>query len=159
MLVVSAVILTACAVGPRPASAPAARAEPLYWADLGPAELDVAGYPTEKRRDYAVYASVCSRCHTLARSLNAPAAGRGRWEAYMMGMRLIGKAGGAPPITAEERRAILDFLEYDSKARKAGNARFSAQSAELKRRFDPILRRRMQRLQESPQPVLLPPRP
>ncbi len=129
-----------------------------YYSDLGPDVIDVAGYPAQQRYNYRVYAEVCSRCHTLARSINAPVASREFWEFYMLGMRTANRIDEKPPITAQERKAILDFLEYDSRVRKVEHARqFEAQTEELKRRYGAYLRDRLRRLQQGSQPVILQP--
>lgn len=158
IVVALAAILAGCALGRARRAAPAQDREQaaLYWADLGPETVDVSSYPPELRRDYETYAAVCSRCHTLARSINAPTASRGYWQMYMLGMRMISAADKDAPISQEQQKAILDFLEYDAQKRKVErSAEFRAQTDELKRRFEPLLRRRMKRLQESGQPALL----
>ena len=63
----------------------------LFYSDLGPESVDVSAYPPERKRDYAVYAQACSRCHTLARSINAPYVSRGWWEFYVARMRVRAK--------------------------------------------------------------------
>lgn len=128
----------------------------LFYSDLGPDRIDVSTYPSQQRRNYAVYAQACSRCHGLARSINAPFTSRGWWEFYMTGMRLRGHMVGRP-FSPEEIKAVLDFLEYDSRARKVENAdSFGKSTTELKRRFDEYVARRMSELQQEPQPRLLP---
>ena len=134
-------------------TAPTSSVEPhkvvLFYSDLGPEQIDVSAYPSEQRRNYAVYARACSRCHGLARSINAPYASRGWWEFYMTGMRLRGRIAGRP-FSREETKAVLDFLEYDSRARKVENAaEFEKSAAELKRRFDAYIDRRMSDLQKN----------
>jgi len=126
----------------------------LFYSDLGPEEIDVSAYPSSQRENYAVYARACSRCHTLARSINAPLVGRGWWEFYIVGMRLRSLRGGRP-LTKDEEKSVLDFLEYDSRVRKVEHAKdFEAKTEELKRRFDSVVAGRMRALQEkSPMPV------
>ena len=47
-------------------------------------------------------------------------------------------------------KAILDFLEYDSRVRKVEHSKEFARSTEsLKRRFDAVVAGRMRALQES----------
>ena len=128
----------------------------LYYSDLGPKTIDVSAYPAVQRQNYAVYARACSRCHGLARSINAPTASRGWWEFYMTGMRLRGRWAGRP-FSREETRAVLEFLEYDSRKRKVeGSAAFEKSTETLKRRFDAVVARRMSDLQNKPQPRLNP---
>ena len=131
--------------------------KPLYYSDLGPDTVDVSRYPAAQKRNYQIYALVCSRCHTLARSINSPVASRSYWEMYLLGMRAASVLKDQPPITAGERKAILDFLAYDSRVRKIQRSReFDAATAALMRRYEPILREEVRRLQEDSQPALLP---
>jgi len=137
-------------------AAPEARAEPLFYSDLGPDTVDVSAYPPELKRDYAVYARACSRCHTLARSINAPYVSRAWWEFYIARMRVRATLHGEP-LSPREIQSALDFLEHDSNVRKVARApEFDAAKAELKRRFEAALDERIERLQKEPQPKLLP---
>lgn len=129
--VLLAVLAAACAAPPPP---PAPARVPVYPADLGIDSLNVAHYPPAARRGYAAFARACSSCHGLSRALDAPPAGRARWEAYL---RAPGRQAARPP-GEDERRAILDFLDYDEKARKSGPL-FAARVAELRRRLDALL--------------------
>ena len=106
------------------------------------------------RYDYQVYARACSRCHTLARSINAPYAGRAWWEFYVLGMRARSRIAGRP-FSKDEVQAVLDFLEYDSRVRKVDAARdFAALTDELKRRFDASVAERVRRMrQATPRPL------
>jgi hypothetical protein len=123
--------------------------EVLFYSDLGPEQLDVSAYPAEQRQNYAVYARACSRCHGLARSLNAPYTSRGWWEFYMTGMRVRGRVAGRP-FSREEIQAVLDFLEYDARVRKVENAAaFDKSTAELKRRFNAVVDQRMGEMQKK----------
>lgn len=133
--------------------------KPLFYSDLGPSQIDVSGYPAQQRYNYAVYARVCSQCHGLARSINAPAVSRAYWEFYLLTMRTRSGLTPHADISRQETRAVLDFLLYDSKARKTGEkeSSFNELTAELKRRFKPLLEKRLERLQNGRQPRLLPP--
>lgn len=138
-----------------PETPPERLAGARYYSDLGPEELDVSGYPAQQRLNYRVYADACSRCHTLARANFAPIASRAWWEFYVMSMRVRASVSTAP-LTRDEVAAALDFLEHDGRARKRGDARvFEAQTEELRRRFDALVRERLERLQKDPQPRLL----
>lgn len=130
--------LAACAGPPPPP--PAEAGVPLYPADLGIEGLDVAHYPPSVQRGYAAFARACSSCHGLSRALDAPPAGRARWEAYLAALR---RDAPRPP-DEQERRAILEFLDYDEKARKSGPV-FEARLAELRRRLDAVLAARRRR--------------
>lgn len=124
----------------------------LFYSDLGPDEIDLSSYPAARKREYEVYARVCARCHTLARSVNAPYVDRSWWEFYLASMRVRSHFHGEP-LSAEETRAVLDFLEYDATRRKIGRAaEFEALKAELMRRFEAVLDERMERLQQQPLP-------
>lgn len=121
----------------------------LFYSDLGPDSIDVSGYPTQQKYNYEVYRKTCARCHSLARSVNAPYVTRGWWEFYVMSMRARARWQGEP-LTPEETRAVLDFLEYDSNERKAGRAaEFEEVKLELKRRFESALDERMEELQRN----------
>lgn len=123
----------------------------LYDSDLGPDSIDVSAYPMQQRYNYRVYASACSRCHGLARSVNSPLVGRTWWEFYVTSMRARGSLSGRP-ISAEERKAVLDFLEYDGRERKRSKE-FEKTRAELKRRYDALMDERMERLQRGRRPA------
>lgn len=153
-LMLTLVVLAAAA---RAADEPAPR--PQYYSDLGPDFVDVSNYPAQQKKNYAVYAAVCSRCHTLARSINAPTASRGFWEMYVLGMRAQARIKGKP-ITAAERKAVLDFLEYDSYVRKVENgAAFRKTTKQLKRKYDKFLADELRMMQETKQPTLNPSAP
>ena len=122
----------------------------MFYSDLGPATIDVSGYPPVQQENYAVYSRVCSQCHTLARSINAPVASRGFWRLYMLGMRFNTSLKPETKFSEEDREAILDFLEYDSHFRKAVHrSEFEELTDELKRRFDPILKERVREMREN----------
>ncbi len=131
----------------------------LFYSDLGPDEIDVSSYPSQQRENYAVYARACSRCHSLARSINAPYTSRGWWEFYMTGMRARGRIAGRP-FSRDEIKAVLDFLDYDSRARKIERAAaFERSAEELKRRFDDYVDQRMSDLQNKNQQRMIPAEP
>ena len=132
--------------------------QPMFYSDLGPDAIDVSNYSTQQKYNYSVYAQACSQCHSLARSINAPVVGRAHWEFYLLAMRTRSKMTRGANITREEAKTVLDFLLYDSKVRKTGESEssFNDLTEELKRRFDPILEKRLERLQKSRQPRLLP---
>lgn len=151
---------------PPPAAAPSAfaglpevsperRKAALFYSDLGPDTLDVSAYPPERRREYEVYVKVCTSCHTLARSINAPYVGRAWWEFYVASMRMRAHFHGHP-LSKKEIRGVIDFLEYDANERKVARApEFEARKAELKRRFESVLDERMQLLQQRVEPRLV----
>jgi hypothetical protein len=131
----------------------------LFYSDMGPDSQDVSAYPAQQRYNYAIYQRACSRCHSLARSINAPFVGRGWWEFYMLGMRTRSRWIGQP-LTKDETKAILDFLEYDARVRKVERAHeFDLVTEELKRRFDASLDARIRDMQKSNPGPLAPPPP
>jgi hypothetical protein len=142
---------------PRP-QIPDESLKPVFYSDLGPDSVDVSHYPTQQKYNYAIYAQVCSQCHSLARSINAPLIGKAYWEFYMLGMRTRSRMTRGANITRDEAKAVLEFLLYDSKVRKTGEneSSFNDMTDELKQRFDQILEKRLEQLQKSPQPRLLP---
>ena len=140
---------------PVPASTPEQLRNAQYYSDLGPETIDLSELPIQQRHNYRVYAEACTRCHGLARSLNAPYADRRWWTFYVTSMRVRARLAGRS-FTKEELKAVLDFLEYDGRERKLGRAReFEAQTEELRRRFDVLVEDRLRRLQQQPQPRLL----
>jgi hypothetical protein len=118
----------------------------LYYSDLGPASVDVSGYPQEQQKNYQVYSRVCSQCHTLARSNYCPVVSRSFWELYISAMRnrTYYYYEARTPMTPEDSKAILDFLDYDAKARKIDRMdEFDRQTKDLKLRFDAAIRERL----------------
>lgn len=70
--------------------------------------LDVSQYPPDIRDAYKVFAVRCSRCHTLARPLNARIRDPQQWVRYVQRMRLNPASG----INAKNGEIILRFLLY-----------------------------------------------
>lgn len=70
--------------------------------------LDTSEYPPEIRDAYKVFAVRCSRCHTLARPLNARIDDPQQWVRYVQRMRLNPASG----INAKNGEIILRFLLY-----------------------------------------------
>lgn len=113
----------------------------FYPNDLGPAEIDVSGYPKEMRQNYRVFAFKCAACHTIARPINSQfleltpeerAAAKTEdpdlfkdpkvvmpeekiWSRYVK--RMMSKPGC--PV-GKDGKIIYEFLAYDSKVRKTG---------------------------------------
>lgn len=120
-----------------------------YPADLGPETVDISAYPLRIRADYKIYARVCSKCHTLARANYSKNVERGWWELYITNMRARAAWKGAR-LSRDEVRAILDFLEYDSRVRKHERAtEFEQTNEELERRFNAATDAKMQRMQKG----------
>jgi hypothetical protein len=70
--------------------------------------VDVSGYPPEIQEAYRVFSIRCSRCHTLARPLNARIEGSEHWVRYVTRMRRQPGSG----IDASNAQIILRFLLY-----------------------------------------------
>lgn len=137
-----------------PEATEARRKAALFHSDLGPDAVDVSSYPAARRRDYEVYVRACSRCHTLARSINAPYVNRAWWEFYIARMRVRAGFHGER-LDAKEIKAVLDFLTHDDRVRKLDRpAQFETEQRELRRRFEAALDERMERLQQQPLPRL-----
>jgi hypothetical protein len=70
--------------------------------------LDVSRYPSDIQAAYKVFAVRCSRCHTLARPLNARFTDPQQWVRYVARMRHNPASG----INAKNGETILRFLLY-----------------------------------------------
>jgi hypothetical protein len=70
--------------------------------------VDVSKYPPEIQSAYRVFARRCSRCHTLARPLNAHIEDPQHWIRYVHRMRLQPGSG----IDHTNADVILRFLLY-----------------------------------------------
>ena len=86
----------------------------VFEADKGVDKIDVSKYPKDKQDEYAVFAEKCSKCHTLARPINADYALPEEWTAYVEKMRHKKRSG----IDDDAQKAVTDFLIYDSSVRK-----------------------------------------
>lgn len=74
-----------------------------------PNTIDVSGYPPDMQQRYALFVHKCSRCHALARPIDAHV-GKAGWSSYVARMSRVPGAG----ISADEQREIAAFLEYHS---------------------------------------------
>lgn len=77
--------------------------------DSGPDKIDVSGYPSAQQKSYAIYASKCSKCHPLARSINARFNSTD-WKRYMKRMIRRPNAG----INEDQAAQIYEFLKFYS---------------------------------------------
>lgn len=138
---------------PAATTPPASLPDTLYYADLGPDEIDVAAYPLEQRRAYALFREACAGCHTLARAVNSPVESRLYWRFHLDRMNLHSRFRHRKTLTADEKKSLLDFLEYDARVRKVQDKqRFDEQTEELRRRFEPILEGILQRMRSDAMP-------
>lgn len=103
----------------QPAGVPQTALDPrvLEW-DKGPEKIDVSKYPPEMKQKYRIFERTCSKCHTLARPINAEFVLEDEWERYIkMMMRRAGREGNVA-ITPADAMQIWEFLVFDSKTRK-----------------------------------------
>jgi hypothetical protein len=70
--------------------------------------IDVSRYPKDVQDAYSVFAVKCSKCHTLARPLNARIRDPEHWVRYVTRMRRNPSSG----INAKDAEVILRFLLY-----------------------------------------------
>jgi hypothetical protein len=84
--------------------------------DKGPDKIDISGYPKEMQADYKLFASKCSKCHTIARPINTMMK-RDEWERYVKRMMHKPNSG----INDAQGKQIFDFLVYDQTERKDKN--------------------------------------
>ena len=73
-----------------------------------PDGIDTSHYPPEIQEAYDVFAFRCSKCHSLARPLNAQITDTTFWSDYVERMRRMPGSG----INREDARTILKFLVY-----------------------------------------------
>jgi hypothetical protein len=78
--------------------------------------LDPSKLPENVRSDYEVFARRCSKCHSLARPLNAGITDDQQWVLYVNRMRRQPGSG----ISYEDQEVILRFLKwYAAETRRA----------------------------------------
>ena len=77
--------------------------------DFGPGAIDVSRYPAEQKKNYDMYSAKCSKCHPLARSVNARFSAQ-EWKKYMK--RMIRRPNSG--INEEQAASIYEFLKYYS---------------------------------------------
>ena len=75
--------------------------------DNGPGNIDVSGFPDQQKKNYEMYSAKCSKCHPLARSVNARFSPQD-WKRYMK--RMIRRPNSG--INEEQAAGIYDFLKY-----------------------------------------------
>src|ERR1039457_3753733 len=84
--------------------------------DAGPDKIDVSGYPAPTQAAYKVFASKCSKCHTIARPINTMMK-RDEWERYVKRMMHKPNSG----ISDAQGKKIFEFLVLDETERKDKN--------------------------------------
>ncbi len=121
--------------------------EAQFPSDLGADTVDVSGYPKTQQENYKAFASVCSRCHTLARPINSPMTERADWRRYVKRMHVRSKIQSDKTFDKEQAKNIIEFLAYDSRVRKVEQkAAFDAETARLRKLFVEV-RAQRERLQ------------
>ena len=75
--------------------------------------VPLATYPPDVREAYSVFAAKCSKCHSLARPLNARVDDLGHWDRYVARMRRMPGSG----ISVRDERPILLFLHHYTRTR------------------------------------------
>ena len=84
--------------------------------DKGPDKIDVSAYPAPQQAGYKVFATKCSKCHTIARPENTMMK-RDEWERYVKRMMHKPNSG----ISDAQGKVIFDFLVFDQTERKDKN--------------------------------------
>ena len=84
--------------------------------DKGPDKIDVSAYPAPQQAAYKVFATKCSKCHTIARPLNTMMK-RDEWERYVKRMMHKPNSG----INDNQGKQIFEFMVYDQVERKDKN--------------------------------------
>jgi hypothetical protein len=83
-----------------------------------PDGIDVSSYPREVQAAYDVFEYRCSRCHSLARPLNAQIEHVSYWTDYVARMRRMPGSG----INRRDADLIVRFLTYYTEHRDSGGA-------------------------------------
>jgi mono/diheme cytochrome c family protein len=89
------------------AASAGAEEKKTYEADKGPDKVDVSGFPDDVQAAYKVFATKCSKCHTLARPINTDMT-TGKWKRYVKRMSNKPKSG----ISQDEAKEIFTFLKF-----------------------------------------------
>ena len=84
--------------------------------DKGPDKIDVSAYPAPMQANYKLFASKCSKCHTIARPINTMMK-RDEWERYVKRMMHKPNSG----ISDNQGKQIFEFLIFDQTERKDKN--------------------------------------
>lgn len=94
----------------------AALAVGLLLAGCGVRGVDPDTLPPDLRSSYRLFEVRCSKCHTIARPLNAPIRDATHWELYVTRMRRVPGSG----IDERDAREILRFLTYYTEVIRGG---------------------------------------
>jgi hypothetical protein len=85
--------------------------------DEGPDRIDVSDYPPDQQERYELFAVKCSKCHSLARPINARLTAD-EWQGYVKKMARRPGSG----INDDAAKRIAEFLIYYT-ARRDGEKR------------------------------------
>lgn len=88
--------------------------EKTFQYDNGPDTIDVSQYPADQQSNYKVFVKKCSKCHTLARPINAPYSTQKEWADYIDKMKKKKRSG----LDGKSAERVLQFLIHDSSVRK-----------------------------------------
>jgi hypothetical protein len=115
--------------------------------DLGPATIDVSGYPEPHQRAYELFMQKCSLCHTPARSIHFPTETKEDWLRFLN--RMHGRAKGTL-LEPEDAQQLADFLAYDSLQRKIKRREdFARLQEQLDRKFEQVKAERARRVKAA----------
>jgi hypothetical protein len=81
--------------------------------DVGSDRIDVSAYPKRYQEQYGVFALKCSKCHTLARPINARLEGD-EWKSYIK--KMIRRPGSG--INEQAGQNIYEFLKFYTAVKK-----------------------------------------
>jgi hypothetical protein len=95
-----------------------APAEEEFAADAGPESVDVSSYSAEVQARYKLFASKCTKCHTLARPINSDKSDE-QWARYVK--RMAGKPKSN--ISPEQAKEIYLFLSFYQTEKDAGRVK------------------------------------
>ncbi len=84
--------------------------------DKGPDKIDVSAYPAPQQAAYKVFATKCSKCHTIARPINTMMK-TDEWSRYVKRMMHKPNSG----ISDTQGKQIFEFITYDQAQRKDKN--------------------------------------
>jgi cytochrome c5 len=101
----------------------------LKQLDSGPKTIDVAKYPADQKAGYKLFATKCSKCHTLARPINSDFVLPAQWERYIKRMTFKPNS----QISDTDGKKIYRFLVYDASVRKRDQLRKALSSLSAER--------------------------
>lgn len=85
--------------------------------DVGPDTLEVSSFPPQYQEAYKVFSVRCSKCHSLARPINARLKGE-QWKNYIKKMVRKPSSG----INEETAAQIYEFLKWKTTRSEQGEA-------------------------------------